>query len=71
MVLDLERLLTTLQRHGSSLTLTWGEDTDTWEVAWITGGERFVACDGRLEVALRVVLAKACERFTPEDSAHA
>jgi adenylosuccinate lyase len=64
MVLDLERLL-------SSLTLTWGEDTDTWEVAWITGGERFVACDGRLEVALRVVLAKACERFTPEDSAHA
>lgn len=30
-----------LRSRGSSLMLSWGEDTGLWEVSWITGGKRY------------------------------
>jgi len=40
-----EETLTKMQKHGQSVMLTWGEDTEAWECSWITGGKRYTAFD--------------------------
>lgn len=56
-------MLQRLQRFGSSLELSWGEDDDLWAVTWITGGKRITATSGRLDTALQQVwLVAAAER---------
>lgn len=39
---NLERLLRWMQ-SGQRVTLTWDEDTELWECAWVTGGKRYTA----------------------------
>lgn len=43
------KLLSFMQEHGSSVDLNWGEDTNRWECAWITGGLRYI---GHAETAV-------------------
>ena len=38
---ELGGLLVWMRRYGSSVLLTWGEDTGQWECSWITGGRRY------------------------------
>ena len=52
-----------LKRHGSSLAMNWGEDTGMWEVAWITGGVRFVSVGPDLALTLANCRAKAYTHF--------
>jgi hypothetical protein len=52
-------LIARAQARGSSLIMNYGEDTDTWEVSWITGGRRYVGVHRRLEHALCLAVAKA------------
>lgn len=55
----LKDIIIELKRDGSSLIMNWGEDTDCWEVAWITGGVRFVAVGDDLEGTLVACRLKA------------
>lgn len=50
--MDLKDKIVWLKQHGSSLTMNWGEDTDTWDVEWISGGERRSVSAPTLEYAL-------------------
>lgn len=50
-----------LKQHGSSLVLNWGEDDDCWEVAFISGGVRYVSVHLKLLAALEEVQKKAME----------
>ena len=59
MYMDTEPLIRWMQRHGSSLILNWGEDTGNWEVAWISGGKRFVGVDPVMRRAMESVIMKA------------
>ncbi len=36
-----ESLLAYMTKHGSSVVLNWGEDTEVWECSWITDGRRY------------------------------
>lgn len=38
---DVPLILSRMRLFGSSIVLTWGEDTNVWECSWITGGVRF------------------------------
>ncbi len=48
-----------MRLHGSSLSLSWGEDTDLWECSWITGGKRYTGVSSYLQGAVQQVLQKA------------
>jgi hypothetical protein len=37
----LEERIDYLRGRANSLILNWGEDTNTWEVSWITSGKRY------------------------------
>lgn len=53
-----------LQKFGSSLEISWGEDDNLWAVSWITGGVRFTTSSGRLDTALQQVwLASAAKKL--------
>ena len=52
-------LLAWMRRHGSSLSLTWGEDTDLWECVWLAGGRRYTGTSSYLQGAVYQVLQKA------------
>lgn len=54
--LTLDQLLSFMQKHGSSVLLNWGEDNNSWEASWISGGERFSDVSSSPRVALRKVL---------------
>lgn len=41
-----------LRRAGSSLIMNWSEDTDCWEVDWITAGKRYRGISNALIGAL-------------------
>jgi hypothetical protein len=58
-----ERRIEHRKNHGSSLTLNWGEDTDAWEVDWITSGRRFVGVCRDLGCALEQAEALARGEF--------
>lgn len=45
--------------HGSSVSLTWGEDTDTWEAAWISRGKRFLGTGITALDAMKDLVRKA------------
>jgi hypothetical protein len=57
--ISLRELLHRMADHGSSVVLTWGEDTDQWECSWITRGQRFTAVRGDPLSAIVEVLDKA------------
>lgn len=50
-------------RHGSSVTLTWAEDTNAWECAWITSGRRFVGVDRSMNRAVERPLVRVREEI--------
>jgi hypothetical protein len=41
-----------MARHGSSVVLNYGEDTEQWECSWIVNGRRFVGIEADPEAAL-------------------
>jgi len=59
----LEPRLEHLINHGSSLTISWGEDTGCFEVDWITSGERFFGVSRNLNSALEEAESKARQHF--------
>jgi hypothetical protein len=42
------RMLEFMRERGSSISLNWGEGTDCWECAWITGGNRYFGVNSSL-----------------------
>ena len=54
-------ILMELKAKGSSLILNWGEETDCWEVSFITREERYYAVNTHLLFALQEVQRKAKE----------
>lgn len=58
-----------MTEHGSSLILSYGEDTDAWEVAWISGGVQFLAYGGNLRAALLNACRKLDEREREDTTA--
>ncbi len=48
-----------MRTHGSSLSMTWGEDNELWEVAWITLGVRHCGFHRQLHDALEQALRSA------------
>lgn len=46
---NLNDILETMKKLGSSVSLTWDEETRVWECSWITSGRRLTA---RHEAAL-------------------
>jgi hypothetical protein len=49
--------------HGSSMTISWGEDTGCYEVDWITSGKRFRGVDRNLLTAAHQVISNAADHF--------
>ncbi len=58
----LHKVIQSMQKRGSSLTMEWGEDDDTWTVAWITSGVRGVGQDKDLYTALTKAGKDATEK---------
>jgi hypothetical protein len=54
-----------MRSQGQSLTLRWGEDTDAWEVSWITSGERFTSVSRNLRLALDGAYNAAVSALSP------
>lgn len=60
---DIWPLIKHMKEHGSALDMNWGEDNGVWEVAWITGGTRFVGHSRFLVSALLAAGTAACDQF--------
>lgn len=45
-----------MHEHGSSLTMSWDEEALIWEVAWISGGDRFTGYQADLSQACWVAM---------------
>jgi hypothetical protein len=58
----IEDVLLWMSCKGSSVLLSWGEDTQAWECSWITGGERFTGVHGSMRLAVLASLNKAFTR---------
>lgn len=55
----IEPYLERLQKFGSSIELTWGEEDGLWALAWISGGKRYTAHEEFVDIACVVVLNAA------------
>lgn len=55
----LEHALEGMKLGGSAVSVSWGEDTDCWEVSWITGGNRYTGISKNLLTAVRLVVEDA------------
>jgi hypothetical protein len=49
----INKLLHAMKAAGSSLVLSWGEDTGLWECSWITSGKRHVGASRFLDLAIQ------------------
>jgi hypothetical protein len=57
--LDFAELVNEMKQCGSSLCIDWGEDTDRWEVSWITSGVRYTAVGQFMQDTVRQCYEKA------------
>lgn len=51
----LQRLL----KFGSSIEISWAEDSNMWTLAWISGGKRYIATEEDIYLCCVVVLNQA------------
>jgi hypothetical protein len=56
-----------LRQCGSSLIMNWGEDTDCWEVDWITAGKRYHGISNALIGALIAAESNAARALEAEE----
>ncbi len=56
---NLSENLLHMQKHGQSVTLNWGEDTQLWECSWITGGDRYTAFSSYATTAAQSAIDQA------------
>jgi hypothetical protein len=59
-------LIRFMQVHGSSLNLSWDEESNQWTCSWITGGIRFNGIADTLEMAVSRVAHKVAVKYGNE-----
>ena len=50
--ISLEAILDWMSQKGQSVELNWGEDNNSWECSWITGGIRYSGFDRSIRSAI-------------------
>jgi hypothetical protein len=57
-----------MAESGSSVILNWGEDSNTWECSWISGGVRFTGNQTELRLAILESLNKCFAHIVEKEA---
>lgn len=64
---DFWECLVDMERNGTSVLLSWGEDDGTWECSWITGGKRYTEYHSDPKQAVWLCRRKVFQKFGVDD----